>query len=97
MPAFAIFAEIKLKPGCRDRYLPEIRLDAASSLANEPGCRLFHIHQAIGGGGTFCLYEVYDSEAAFKAHQASPHFLHYLEATKDLVEARTIRKMTVVD
>ena len=34
------------------------------------------------------LYEIYDDEAAFGAHQATPHFKRYLTEAVPLLESR---------
>ena len=105
MTNFAIFVTIKLKPDCLDAYLPLIHVDASSALRDEPGCLLFHIlRPEIGkeesgekeGGDVLHLYEVYESEEAFKAHQQSPHFTHYIKETEALVEERIIQRLDVI-
>ena len=40
----------------------------------EPGCRDFVALRGTEDPDSFVLYERYESEEAFKAHQASPHF-----------------------
>lgn len=97
MSTFAIFVTLKLKPGCLEDYLMQIRLDAQGALKDEPGCQLFHILTPEEGGDVVHLYEVYDNEAAFKAHQESPHFTHYVKATEDLVDERIIQRLGMVD
>ena len=100
MPNFAIFVTIKLKPDCLDAYLPLIHVDAVSALRDEPGCLLFHILRPEVGeeesGDVLHLYEVYESEEAFKAHQKSPHFTHYIKETEALVEERIIQRLDII-
>jgi len=40
----------------------------------EPGCRDFVALRGTEDPDSFVLYERYESDEAFKAHQASPHF-----------------------
>ena len=47
---------------------------ARNSLANESGCRQFDVAQDPLDPAGYFLYEVYDDEAAFKAHCDSAHF-----------------------
>ena len=94
MTEFAIFVAVKLNPGCLDKYLPLIAVDRESALRDEPGCRHFDILQPEAGGDVVHLYEVYEDEEAFKAHQASPHFTHYAAATETMVEERIIQRLT---
>ena len=93
MTEFAIFVAVKLKPGCLEQYLPLIEVDRASALRDEPGCCHFDILRPEHGGDVVHLYEVYDDEAAFKAHQASPHFTAYAAATGAMVDERVIQRL----
>ena len=97
MTEFAIFVAVKLKPGCLDQYLPLIQVDRSSALRDEPGCRHFDILAPEEGGDVVHLYEVYDDEAAFKAHQASPHFTHYAAATESMVDERIVQRLIRID
>ena len=97
MDAFAIFVEVKLKPNCLEAYLPLIKYDAEHSLKDEPGCKLFHILLPKENSDTIVnLYEVYESEMAFKIHQQTPHFSRYSRETDNLVEKRTIKHLNVM-
>jgi quinol monooxygenase YgiN len=49
-----------------DRFLPEAQ--------REPGVKLFLISRAKDNPAQFLFYELFRDEAAFKAHQDSPHF-----------------------
>ena len=94
MTTFVIFAEIKLKPDCLDAYIPLIKYDAEHALRDEPGCKLFHILlPEESSGDVVLLYEVYESEEDFKAHQQTPHFTHYFKETESLVEERIIQRL----
>jgi quinol monooxygenase YgiN len=41
--------------------------------------------------GEFLLYEVYDSRAAFDAHQASTHLKAFREAVGSMLKNRNVR------
>jgi len=46
----------------------------AEAVRQEPGTLLFWPHRSADNDRLFFLYELYESEAAFKAHQETPHF-----------------------
>jgi quinol monooxygenase YgiN len=52
------------------RFLPEAQ--------REPGAKLFLIGRSKENPGEFLFYELFRDEAAFKAHQESPHFKTYI-------------------
>ena len=56
----------KVVAGILDRFLPEAQ--------REPGAKLFLISRAKDNPAQFLFYELFADEAAFKAHQESPHF-----------------------
>ena len=47
--------------------------NATASRTREPGCRQFDVCESADAADIF-LYEIYDDEAAFKAHLATDHF-----------------------
>lgn len=53
-----------------ERFLPEAQA--------EPGAKLFLISRAKDNAAQFLFYELFRDEAAFKAHQESPHFKTYI-------------------
>ncbi|HXP94445.1 MAG TPA: putative quinol monooxygenase [Candidatus Binatia bacterium] len=44
----------------------------------EPGCKMFIAHQAQDDPRRFFLYEQYDDQAAFEAHQQTAHFKEHV-------------------
>jgi quinol monooxygenase YgiN len=53
------------------RFLPEAQ--------REPGAHLFLISRSKENPGQFLFYELFQDEAAFKAHQESAHFKTYIQ------------------
>ena len=53
----------------------------------EPGVKLFLVHRAAEMPGQFLFYELFEDEAAFAAHQQTPHF-------KSLVIEQGLPKLT---
>ena len=52
------------------RFLPEAQ--------REPGAKMFLISRAKENPAQFLFYELFQDEAAFKAHQESAHFKTYI-------------------
>ena len=46
----------------------------APQAQQEPGVRLFLVHRAVENPAHFLFYELFEDEAAFAAHQQTPHF-----------------------
>jgi quinol monooxygenase YgiN len=95
---YAITVAFELKPGERDRFLELVRANAAASLRDEPGCLRFDVLIPLAQGrAEVFLYEVYANRVAFDAHLASPHFLQFDTATRDMVAAKTIAEFLTRD
>jgi len=71
-----------------DAFTARLLKHAANTLAAEPGCRAFDVHQEAARPTLFFLYEVYDDDDALAAHRRSPHYLQFREDTKDWVVER---------
>ena len=54
----------------------------------EPGCRLWLAHQDPGRPLVFELFEVYDDEAAYRAHRESEHFRRFAVPALPLLASR---------
>ena len=68
---------VRLPPPATSEEPPGLwsRISAGARGARaEPGCRDFVALRGTQDPDSFVLYERYESEEAFKAHQASPHF-----------------------
>jgi quinol monooxygenase YgiN len=66
-------------------------VNAAASLANEPGCRRFDVLIPSPASSTVALYEIYDDEAAFAAHLASTHFKLFAQSIQGFVRERRLQ------
>ncbi|MBM3944947.1 MAG: antibiotic biosynthesis monooxygenase [SAR202 cluster bacterium] len=84
----SIFVTINVKPGTREKFIEASYGDAKGSVRDEPGCFRFDIHQDSANPDTFYLYEVYSDEAAFAAHQQTPHYLKWRAAVSDLFDGK---------
>ncbi len=52
-------------------------IQARNSLENERGCHRFDVSADPLDPASFLLYEIYEDEAAFKAHLATPHYTEF--------------------
>jgi len=73
MGEVALVVHYQAQPGKGDEVAALLARHTAATRA-EPGCRDFVALRGSEDPDSFVLYERYDDEDAFKAHQASPHF-----------------------
>ncbi|MDF1585007.1 NAD(P)-dependent oxidoreductase [Marinimicrococcus flavescens] len=89
-----ILASFKVKPDSVEAFLEAARRHAQTSLSEEPGCQQFDVVQDGEDPGRVLLYEVYADDAAVEAHRGQPYMERFRLATQDLVEERTITRMS---
>jgi autoinducer 2-degrading protein len=92
---FVNAVDLDIVPAERENYLAAIKENGAAA-ASEPGCKRFDILNLGSDPNHFFLYEVYDNEAAFKAHRETDHFKKYAAATAKMVAKRDSRQMSVI-
>jgi autoinducer 2-degrading protein len=92
---FVNAVDLDIVPAERENYLAAIKENGAAA-AREPGCRRFDILNLSSDPNHFLLYEVYDNEAAFKAHRETEHFKKYAATTAKMVAKRDARPMSVI-
>ena len=80
----SIFVTIHIKPGKREEFTQASFGDARGSVRDEPGCFRFDILSDPENPNRFYLYEVYRDDAAFEAHQATPHFRQWHSTVQDM-------------
>jgi quinol monooxygenase YgiN len=71
-----------------ERFLPLAFANAAASRGGESGCRQFDVLVDPDRPERLLYYEVYDSAAAFEAHQQTAHFKHYVEHAVPMLAQR---------
>lgn len=91
-----IIAEFEVRPEAIDAFLEQAVVDAAQSVAREPGCRQFDVAVAEDQPNRVVLYEIYDDQAAFDGHLATPHFATFRDAIEPMVLSRQVRRLTRV-
>lgn len=85
---YCLLLKTQLKPGSLDAFMEAMRINAAASVRDEPGCLVFDVLRDRSDPDRVWLYEVYTDKAAFEAHMQTPHFL----ASRPLVEPLILRQ-----
>ena len=96
MSRFAIFVTFKLKPGTGEAFRPHILENATAAVRDEPGCFQFQVLTAEEDPDTYHFYEVYSDPAALDSHRQQPHYLKFIEATKDMITERIIQRCSLI-
>lgn len=76
---YVVTVTIQVIPEHRDAFIAASRDNSLNSV-REPACRQFDVSQAVEDPNRFHLYEVYDSQAGFAAHQQTAHYLRWRDA-----------------
>jgi len=78
--------------GDREGFMRLMTQNAAASLRDEPGCYQFDICVDSADTSKLFLYEVYDDDAAFAAHLASPHYRAFDAQTAGMISRKDVRR-----
>ena len=84
---FVLVVNLRIKAENVDAFMKQA-LDNAQSARKEPGCKQFDVLVDPGDKTKAMLYEIYDDEKAFEAHQRTPHFKKYLAEAVPLLASR---------
>ena len=85
--SFVLVVNIRIKPESVESFMRKLGENAAAA-RKEPGCRQFDVLVDPKDRTKVMLYEVYDDEKAFEAHQQTPHFKKYLAEAVPLLASR---------
>lgn len=85
--SFVLLVNIRIKPENVERFMKGIAENARAA-RKEPGCRQFEVLVDAKDRTRVVLFEVYDDEKAFEAHQQTPHFKKYLAEAVPLLASR---------
>jgi quinol monooxygenase YgiN len=85
--SFVLVVNIRIKPENVDRWM-KMALENAREARKEPGCRQFEVLVDPKDRSKVLLFEIYDDDKAFEAHQATPHFKKYLAEAVPLLASR---------
>jgi len=84
---FVLVVNIRVKPDDVERFMKQV-LENAREARKEPGCRQFDVLFDPKDKTKVMLYEIYNDEKAFEAHQQTPHFKKYLAEAVPLLASR---------
>ena len=84
---FVLLVNIRIKAENVDRFMKGIGENARAA-RKEPGCRQFEVLVDPKDRTKVVLFEVYDDEKAFEAHQQTPHFKKYVADAVPLLASR---------
>jgi (4S)-4-hydroxy-5-phosphonooxypentane-2,3-dione isomerase len=84
---FVLAVNVRIKPENVERFMAAL-LSNAREAREEPGCRRFEVLVDTSDPTKLLLFEVYDDEKAFEAHQQTPHFKKYLAEAVPLLASR---------
>ena len=84
---FVLVVNISIKPENVDAFMRAVSANALAA-RSEPGCRQFEVLVDPQDKTKLMLFEVYDNEAAFQAHQAGASFKDYLANAVPLLASR---------
>ncbi|MEL6689265.1 MAG: putative quinol monooxygenase [Pseudomonadota bacterium] len=93
---FAVVVTFQLKAGQMADFVPLMEKNAATSLAQEPGCTRFDVCSDPERPDEVFLYELYDDRAAFDDHLQSAHFKAFDAAVGEMIAAKDIRTYATV-
>ena len=85
--SFVLVVSIRIKPENVERWM-KMALENAREARKEPGCRQFEVLVDPKEKTRVLLFEIYDDEKAFEAHQQTPHFKKYLAEAVPLLASR---------
>jgi len=91
--SFVLLVNIRVKPENIGSFMKELG-DNARAARKEPGCRQFEVLVDPKDGTKVVLFEIYDDEKAFQAHQETPHFKKYLADAVPMLASRERRILT---
>lgn len=87
---YVIVADFTIDPDRMSEFREAIQTNARLSVKHEPGCRQFDVCMDPERDDRIYLYEVYDDEAAFKAHLETKHFRDFDARVNDCIRAKTV-------
>jgi phosphoglycerate dehydrogenase-like enzyme/quinol monooxygenase YgiN len=91
-----IIAELRFEPEHREVMLDLAQRHVRNTLAAEPGCLRFELVAPKYDPSTLVFYELFESEAAFAAHQNSAHVRWFRETRAPYVREANVREFRPV-
>lgn len=88
---FAVVVTFRIRPNQMGTFLPAMRANAQTSLAEEPGCHRFDVCTDPDRPNEVFLYELYTDRAAFMVHLASDHFVAFDAHVAEMIATKDVR------
>lgn len=85
--SFVLTVQIRIKSENVDVFMKAV-MENARNARKEPGCRQFEVLVDPQDRTKVMLFEVYDDEKAFEAHQQTAHFKTYMAEAVPLLASR---------
>ena len=92
----AMWVKVRVRPDQHERFLAAVETDALGSERDEPGCLRFNVLRDSEDENTYYFYEVYENDAAVKAHRTMPHYATWQTAIDTLDGAAEITRLDSV-
>ena len=83
--AYAVVAEVRAKAG-KENELRTATLPLVAQVRREPNNLLYFLHEDRESPGHFIFYEIFASEADFKAHNETPHVQAWFSKLPELAD-----------
>lgn len=74
-----LIARYYVQPGKAQIVEDALARMAEAVRADEPACLLYNANVSVDDPNLYCLYEVYEDEAALSAHRDTAHFAEIIE------------------
>jgi (4S)-4-hydroxy-5-phosphonooxypentane-2,3-dione isomerase len=84
---FVLAVMLRVKSENVERFMAEVLANGREA-RKEPGCQQFEVLVDAADRTKVVLFEVYDDEKAFEAHQQTPHFKKYVADAVPLLASR---------
>ncbi|MBK1779692.1 antibiotic biosynthesis monooxygenase [Advenella sp. WQ 585] len=76
-PGYYVTAQLKTKEGVKPEVLRDALEELCAESLKEPGCSVFFSYQDSDNPAHFVLWERFENEEAFKAHEQEVHTKKY--------------------
>jgi autoinducer 2-degrading protein len=87
---YVVIVFFEIKPAHVAAFRTAMLTNARSSLEKERGCRQFDVAEDPLLPGSFFLYEIYDDEAAFRAHLEMAHYAEFATRVEPWVASKKV-------
>lgn len=95
MAKVTVVAKVTAKSAAIEAVKAEL-MKMIAPTRQEKGCIEYRLHQDNNDPAVFLFYENWQSAACVEQHMNSPHFKEYVLAVGDLIEGKTVHKMTEI-